>query len=171
MWRVFPRCNAGRLVGYEGKSIDAPVVYTIDRDGRRDEFLFTIPDGKFLEITDVAIGRDGAIGVVGLAFTPDGRGSWFVARLSPDGKRQTVTRVWPYCPMRAVIAADGSLWTMGRIENEEGTRALAEPVLRRSPITLPPHLVNTSSSLWTAARSGVSTAPKALRTLSSRAWL
>ena len=130
VWREFPRWNAGQLVGVHSNRSDAPVIYTVDRDGRRDEYLFTISDAKGIHINDVAITPDGEIGLVGGAYGVEGRYTTFVARIAPDRKSQTVTRTWPYCPIVVTIAADGSIWTIGRLKNEEGTEDLAEAVLR-----------------------------------------
>jgi hypothetical protein len=131
IWRIPPRWKAGHLVGHHGDSKDAIVFYTIDRQGKRDEFLFTFEGARGILIADFDIAPNGEIAVVGGAYTSDGRWAAIVARISPDRKRQTVTRVWPFGPMVVAIAADGSIWTIGYLKNEDGTQVLAAPVLRR----------------------------------------
>ncbi len=131
VWRTVPRASAGFVVGHHGDSTDAPVFYTIQRDGRRDEFQFTFDGARGILIDDYAVAPNGEIAVVGGAYTSAGRWASFVARISPDRQRRRVTRVWPFCPLAVTIAADGSIWGIGRLKNEAGTQDLDEPILRR----------------------------------------
>jgi hypothetical protein len=131
LWEAVPRWDGERLLGYFSNHTNGPVIYTIDRDGRRDEMLFTFQDAGRIDLSGIAGSREGEIAVIGSAFTADSRGTSFLARISPDRKRQIVTRVWPYCPSVVTLASDGTLWTIGHLKDNENTRVLAWNVLRR----------------------------------------
>jgi hypothetical protein len=126
-----PRWAARLLVGYEDDHTAAPVLYTVDRDGKREEILFTFPDASVINISDVAASADGELAIIGGAETRDGRGATFIARIAPDHKRQVITRVWPYCPGAVTFAPDGTVWTIGHLKDEANTREIANHVLRR----------------------------------------
>lgn len=131
VWRNIPRWNGEILVGYENNHSSGPVIYTIDRVGRRDEALFVLQDGSQINITDIAASSDGEIAIVGSAFTADTRGTTFLGRIATDRKQQTITRLWPYCPRVVTFAPDGTVWTIGNLKDFENTRDLARNVLRR----------------------------------------
>lgn len=126
-----PRWDGKMLVGYEKNHTAGPIVFTVDRDGRRDETLFTIPDAGLINLSDIAASPDGQIAVVGGAYTNDGRGATFLARIELDRKRQVVTRVWPYCAVVVTFAPDGTTWTIGHLKDQENTRVITNHVLRR----------------------------------------
>ncbi len=131
VWEEPPQWDGERLLGYVNNHTNGPVIYAIDRDGRRDEMLFTFQDAGRINLYGIAGSRDGEVAVIGSAFTADSRGTSFFARISPDRKRQIVTRVWPYCPGAVTLAADGTLWTIGLLKDDENTRVLERYVLRR----------------------------------------
>lgn len=119
------------LVGYNHNHSSSPIIYTIDRDGRRDETLFTFSDAGLMNLVDVAASRTGEIAVIGSAYTSDGRATTFVARIATDRQHQTITRTWPYCPMVVTFAPDGTLWTIGHSKDNDNTTVLAYNVLQR----------------------------------------
>jgi hypothetical protein len=132
VWREIPRWDAGLLVGYEGNHSKGPVIYTLDREGRRDDTLFT-----FDNTAGINIGMYGAVAspsgesaVIGSAYT-SAPFTTFIAQISADRKNQIVTRVWPYCPMAVTFAPDETLWTVGHLKDENDTREIAYSVLRR----------------------------------------
>jgi hypothetical protein len=131
VWASPPRWEGNVLVGYVQNHSSSPVIFTIDRDGRRDETLFTFPGAGLMNISDVASSRAGEIALIGSAYTSDSRGTTFIARISADRQHQTVTRVWPYCPSVVTFAADGSIWTIGHLKDDENTTIRAYNVLRR----------------------------------------
>jgi len=129
-WEAPPRWDGTTLVGVVSNRTRGPVLYWIDRDGRRDEALFTIEDASTIWVDDVAGSQDGYTVAVGAALTSDVRGTTFLARISPDRQSQVVTRTWPYCPMVVTFAADGKVWTVGHLFSEDGNETLAYNVLR-----------------------------------------
>ncbi len=135
IWTVLPRWNGGLLVGVEERNSSAPIVYTIDRDGRRDELLLTIPNAALITIFDLNVTPDGQIALVGQAYSDDPRSATFVARISADRKVQTVTRAWPFAPQVVTIAADNTLWALGPLMDEDNTRVVADTVLRRFDVS------------------------------------
>ena len=98
VWNNFPRWGGEIFAGYENNFSNGPIIYTIDRNGKRDETLFTFEDAGRINLYNIAVSRDGEIALVGSAYTNDGKGTTFIARIAPDRQRQTITRTWPYCP-------------------------------------------------------------------------
>jgi hypothetical protein len=131
VWQNFPRWDGEKLVGYLGNLSSGPILYNIDRDGRRDETLFTLKDGAQINIFDIAGFSDDQIAIVGSALTADRKGTTFLARIAADRKQQILTRTWPYCPHLVTFAADGTIWTIGNLKDDEATRDIAMYVLRR----------------------------------------
>jgi hypothetical protein len=131
VWGSPPRWEGNGLIGYVQNHTSAPVVFTIDREGRRDETLLRFPDVSLMNLVDISASRGGEIAVIGSAYTSDGRSTAFVGRVSADRQHQTVTRVWPYCPMAVTFAADGTIWTIGHLKDDENTTIRAYSVLRR----------------------------------------
>ena len=122
VWREIPRWDGAQLVGYEHNDSAGPIVYTIDREGRRDEFLFTFEGAARIRIYKIAGSPDGEIAIVGSAYTNDSRFTTFLARVAADRNSQAITRTWPYVPRVTTFAPDGTTWTIGGLKNEENTR-------------------------------------------------
>jgi len=130
VWREIPRWDGAQLVGYEHNDSAGPIVYTIDREGRRDEFLFTFEGAARIRIYKIAGSPDGEIAIVGSAYTNDSRFTTFLARVAADRKSQAITRTWPYVPNVVAFAPDGTLWTIGNLKNEENTRDIPGHFMR-----------------------------------------
>jgi hypothetical protein len=118
-------------VGYENNDSKGPLIYTIDRELRRDETLFTLEDGPRITLYNIAAAPNGEIAIVGGALTSDTWAATFLARISPDRQRQVVTRTWPYRPAVVTFAPDGTLWTVGNLQNEQNTRDIPGHFMRR----------------------------------------
>jgi hypothetical protein len=131
IWSEQPRWDGQILVGYDKNHSPGPIIYSIDREGRREETLLDIPGAAHINLFDIAASREGEIAVVGDAITADTLGATFLVRISADRKQQTITRVWPYCPAVITFVPDGTLWTIGHTKDYENTRDLDLYVLRR----------------------------------------
>jgi hypothetical protein len=119
-----PRWNGRTLIGYELDGTAAPLIYSVDRDGNREEFLLQLPGIHRMSIRGIAGGDDGAIAVSGGGYSSDAQlATWFVW-VSPDRKTQIVTRIWPYVAEKIALAADGTIWTAGFLKDDENTKAL-----------------------------------------------
>jgi hypothetical protein len=134
----FTAWNGRKIIGVDtggSQFSPAPVIYSIDPNEpyrRREEFLFTIPESNGINISSTIAGSpDGAVALFGSAYTNDSRGTTFLAWISPDRKRQVVTRVWPYSAYAIAIAADGAIWMAGFLKDVDNTRTVADGVLRR----------------------------------------
>jgi hypothetical protein len=113
-WGItLPHWSGQALIGAQDNPSNGPLIYTIDKDGRRNQFSFMIPDSGIIFINDFAIRSDGTVALVGGASTRDSRVGSFVALVSPDRKSQTITRTWPYVPHQVAFIPDGSMWTVG----------------------------------------------------------
>jgi hypothetical protein len=130
-WQDLPRWEGETLLGYIGNLSSGPVIYSMDRNGRRDETLFTLEDGARITIYDIAGSPGGEIALVGGALSGDIRYATFLARIAPDRKHQTITRTFPYSPTIVTFAPDGAVWTIGNLNDDENTHTLAKHVLRR----------------------------------------
>ena len=110
---VMPRWSGRALIGIQDNESSGPLIYTIDKDGRKDRFSFAIPDAGVIYMHGFAMSSDGTVALVGGASSGDSRVSSFLALVSPDRKRQTVVRTWPYVASEVVFVPDGSMWTVG----------------------------------------------------------
>lgn len=130
-WTRHPKFNGRLLLSVENSLSALPIVCTADSDGRLDTFGFTLPDGLIETLMDYAIAPNGEIALIGGGYTRDGKLNTFIARIPADHKRQVVTPVWPYASLTVTFAPDESIWTIGRLKDQENTTVVAEPVLRR----------------------------------------
>ena len=101
-----------------GNSSKGPFIYTIDREDRRGDTLFTLdkPAGILIENYGAVASPNGEIAVIGTAYTSPLTA--FIARIAPDRKHQIVTGLWPYRPMAVTFAPDGTLWTVGYLTDD-----------------------------------------------------
>jgi len=146
-WHFVPQWQGSLLVGYEDFESSAPRIFALDRDGKREEILYELPGSPWIYVYSVGAGADGSMVVAGNALSSDSRAANFVTWISPDRKRQVVIRVWPYIAMRATVAADGTIWAVGSLNDEENTRVVAYNVVRRFDLS-----GKTLSSLAVSAR-------------------
>ena len=121
LWQKQPAWAGEGLLGFYANDSAGPVIFSIDREGRKDEFLFTLKDAAKIRIYSVARSQKGEVALAGSAYTTDLRGATFVARIAPGFERQTVIRTWPYCPAVVALGEDGVLWAVGNLKNEDGT--------------------------------------------------
>ena len=131
VWEGIPRWDGGKLVGCVHNHSSGPVIFTMDREGRRDEIVFSLAHGAMIHIIGFAASPSGEIALAGSALGADNRGASFVARISADRERQTITRTYPYGPSAVTFTPDGNIWTIGNLNNEAGTDLIARNVLRR----------------------------------------
>jgi hypothetical protein len=112
------RWTGSRLAGCDFCESNHPILWAVDRQGVRSAVAFNITGAGYTNVRDVAAGPDGSLSAVGLAISGDSRMTTFIAWLSPDGTRQILTQAWPYSPQVATVAADGTIWTMGAMMND-----------------------------------------------------
>ena len=120
-----PLWSGRTLLGYELDRTAAPILYSVDRNGNREEFLLKLPSVNMVSIGAIAGGGNGAIAVSGGAYSADAQITTFLVWISPDRKTQIVTRIWPYVAEKIVFAADGTIWTVGALKNDENDKVLA----------------------------------------------
>jgi hypothetical protein len=125
-----PEWNGSLLVGCDQCQSWGPILFTVDRQGRRDEVVFELPGSGFVNVDGMSSGPDGALAVVGYALSDDSRIARFIAWISPDRKRQIVTRVGPFRPYKVTVAPDGTIWTVGPVKAGDTTDDLYPNVLR-----------------------------------------
>ncbi len=127
--------SGGALLFVQNRFSGAPIFRILDRNGTQvSEFRFSIPGAALINIYDnsVARGSDGALAIVGTAYSDNSRGSMFVAWVSPDGKQQTIMRTSPFFPAAVTVASDGTIWVAGHeTKEQEQQRDYTRPLIRR----------------------------------------
>src|SRR6266852_3132308 len=108
-----PHWTGQALIGVQDNNTGGPLIYLIDKDGRRDHFSVTLPDAGLIHVHGLALRSDGTVAMVGAAVSGDSRAASYLALVPPDRKRQTVVRIWPYVAWGVAFVPDGSLWTVG----------------------------------------------------------
>jgi hypothetical protein len=81
------RWSAGAVRGLvQANQHGAPLIWSIDRMGRRDEFQVVVPELRHTSISSVAAADDGALAVIGEARSDSSYGYHrrYLARISPD---------------------------------------------------------------------------------------
>lgn len=114
-----PHLHNGLLAGCGVYCEGAPILSLTDKLGNLQTVNLKIPGSDYVYVRDVAAGADSSLVAVGVALSGDSR-STFIAWISPDRARQTITRTWPYSPFAAAVAADGAIWTAGAVKTESG---------------------------------------------------
>jgi hypothetical protein len=109
--------TGNRLAGCEYCDSN-PILWAVDRQGRREAVAFQISGADHTYVYEVASGSDGSLTAVGLATSGDVITGNFIAWISPDTTRQVVTRVWPFSPNVVTVASDGTIWTVGAVMND-----------------------------------------------------
>ncbi|GEM_PF-1707921 len=131
--RFIPHWSGGAVLSVVGNPSDEPLIYRTGRDGRQEIIRFSIPDGRHISIYGLAGADDGTVAAVGSAYSKDGKGTAFLARIAPDRQKQTVTQLMPYMPNVVTIAGDGSIWMIGWVR--AGESVAEENVLKRFDAT------------------------------------
>jgi len=126
-----PRWEGAQLLGYSGRLSNSPHIYSISRTGKLEKTTLKLSDAARINIVDIAGSLAGEVAVVGSAYTNDERSTTFLARMSADLSKQTVTRLWPFCAVAVAFSPDGTLWAVGHLKDEANTRILSKHVLRR----------------------------------------
>jgi hypothetical protein len=116
----WPRLHNGLLAGCDVYCEGAPILSLTDKLGSRQTVNLNIPGSDYVYVRDVAAGADNSLVAVGVALSGDSRTGTFIAWISPDRARQTITRTWPYSPFAVAVAADGTIWTAGSVMTQSG---------------------------------------------------
>ncbi len=129
--RVVPEWGASTLVGIDFNSSKTPMLYAVDREGRRDEIWLDLPGAETIYAHFATGGPEGAIVVVGFAESSDSRRGAFLTWISPDRKRRTVMQLDPYFADRVTVAGDGTIWTVGGLREAQRAEVTKMNILRR----------------------------------------
>ncbi len=133
VWLTIPRWAGGSLLWHDPMVSDGQAIYILDRDGKRDQILFTAPGISAISISHIAGSRAGEIAITGSAFSDEGGLTAFLARISADHQHQTVTRTWPYVPKELTFDYNGNIWTIGDLKDDENTRDRVHTLRRFDP--------------------------------------
>src|SRR5580658_2339138 len=94
----WPGLHNGLLAGCDVYCEGAPILSLTDKLGNRQTVNLNIPGSDWVAVTDLAAGVDSSLVAVGVALSGDSHTGTFIAWISPDRARQTITRTWPYAP-------------------------------------------------------------------------
>ena len=117
------------LIGVEENHSKGPLIFVIDRDGRRDQFSFSLPNAETIYVHGLDINSTGRVAIVGGAVSGDARAGSFLALVAHDRKSQSVIRTWPYVPWEVAFVPDGSLWAVGYTFHDTEDRVVKPNVL------------------------------------------
>lgn len=122
------------MLTVEDAKSSAPIFRAFDKSGRQiSQHEFRIEGAQRINIYSSAFARgfDGSLAIAGSAYTNDTRGANFLAWVSPDGRKQTVTRISPYVTRVVTVAADGTIWRAGYEKDADGSVKSDYPMIRR----------------------------------------
>ncbi len=118
--KMVPNWSGGALVVVEGESTPTPLVRSFDATGHQISLAsFSIPGARLITVHGFSRGADGTLAICGDAFHTDGRVAPYLAILSANGEDLQIVRPFPYHPHRAVVASDGTVWTLGIEDSED----------------------------------------------------
>ena len=120
--RVVPTWGGSELVGIDFDSSKTPMLYAVDREGRREEIWLDLPGADTIDVQFATGGPDGSVAAVGYAQSSDSHAGHFLIWISADRKRRTVVQLEPYVADRVALAGDGSIWVVGGLRNEAPAR-------------------------------------------------
>ena len=123
---ILPEWHGDLLIGVESDTTAAPLIYAIDRSGRRDTFTLEIPSATRVNVHGYATAADGTIAVTGVAVSEASQATTFLAIVQPERKTQLLVRTEPYAAWAVTFVPDGSIWTAG-YTFDFGKRRTIEP--------------------------------------------
>ena len=112
----FAEWQRGSFVYVGNRFTGSPILEFFDSKGRQTStFNFSIPNAGLIDLYDnsIAVGPDGSLAIAGTASFDNSEGGAFLAWISPDRQKQTVTRISPFFPGAVTIASDGTIWLAG----------------------------------------------------------
>jgi hypothetical protein len=119
------------LVELEDPESKSPVFELTDHDGHKARVPLELPDTVFIQGLRYSAGADGSIVAIGTALRGKSSGACFIAWISPDRKRQTVIQAYPFVPEALEVAADGTIWSVGTLFDDDRMKTMADNVIRR----------------------------------------
>jgi hypothetical protein len=125
-----PDYSGGMVVSCNPCRAKEPILFTIDRQSRRDELVFELKGSGYVSVEGIAAGPDGALAVAGYGMSGSFQFASFIAWISPDRKRQIVNRTWPFFPYAVTVAPDGTIWAVGPVKGKDASIDLDPSVLR-----------------------------------------
>ena len=108
---MFLQLLSGGATGTELRITDA-------RTNLLRELSIRIPEASVIQMTSVSRSAEGAFAVGGLWLSLDNKRSGFLNFFDPNG-RSTVVSIKPFIPQQITFAADGTLWAVGEVRNDE----------------------------------------------------
>jgi len=126
-----PRWLGKFLVDVRDRESKSPLFEVTDSNGNKERVSFELPDTAFIQALRYNAGADGSIVAIGIALSGKNGGASFLAWIPPDRKSQTVIQTAPFVPEAVAVAADGSIWSVGTLFDDDKRRTIADNVIQR----------------------------------------
>jgi len=108
-----PIWSGDRLIGLELNDTSTPIFWTIDRNGRKEEIQFSIPDAARITIWNLTASTGGTIVAGGTAVSNQSQGAGFLSIIPPDRGSKIIVRTRPYVPRALVVDPNNVIWSAG----------------------------------------------------------
>jgi hypothetical protein len=119
------------LVQVQDRESKSPSFELADHEGNKERVVFQLPDTAYIEALRYNVGTDGSIVAIGTALRGKNGGACFIAWIAPDRKRQTVIQAAPFVPVAVAMAADGTIWSIGTLFDDDKMKTMANNVMQR----------------------------------------
>lgn len=115
---VLPHLSGGAILVVKDNPSAAPVLVRIGDNGVLERLPLTFPGAHRLTIRGVSASPDGTVAAAAIAWLADATQGNFLIRIEPDRARQEVIPVAGYSPMLVVLPSDGTIWTIGNLQDD-----------------------------------------------------
>jgi hypothetical protein len=130
---VRPIWSGPFLVGADLNDSSSPIIWTLDRGGRKEEIRFSIPEAANVLIYNLAASADGTIVAAGHASDAHGMRFGFIATIPRDRQNIGIVRDDLFRPELATVTPDGVVWVIGAQLQEDKNTHVGNVLKRYSP--------------------------------------
>jgi hypothetical protein len=122
-----PAFSGNAFLRLKGNQSPSPAIEAIDLQGNLIGFTsIVVPDARITGIRVFSRGSDGTVAAGGWSESYDGKIASFLAVIPGNGQPPNIIRTNPYAIRGLVVAADGTVWTVGEVVNRKSDPADAD---------------------------------------------
>jgi len=123
-----PAFSGNAFLRLRGNQSPSPSIEALDPQGNLQGFTsIVVPDARVTAIYGFSRGNDGSVAASGWSESYDGKTAFFVAVIPGADQAPTIIRTNSYAAHELVIAADGTVWTVGNVMNRKSELPDADP--------------------------------------------
>ena len=126
-----PRWAGAILIQARDLESRAPQLHLLDSAGHSEIVSFSLPGSPLLQALKYSAGNDRSLILSGSATSDAQQAAAFIGLISPDRTRQMIKWTAPFVPEAVVIAADGTIWSVGTVCDDEKRITIADNVVQR----------------------------------------